>query len=95
MEDAFRSSFIIFNSDKKRSGDSNSAKIPAILLSLLRRFRGIEAFYEVWVKHRLETVKTDSNNEKVNEDIRKVIDIKMKDSNELNCFILPKKNAMR
>ncbi len=63
-------------------------KIPEILLSLLERFRGIEAFYEVRVKHRVENVKTDSNNE----DTRKVIDIKMMDSKGLNCFILPKED---
>lgn len=63
-------------------------QIPKILLPLLKNFRGIEAFYEVRVKHRVEKVKTDSNNE----DTRKVIDIKMLDSKELNCFILPKED---
>ena len=63
-------------------------EIPKVLLSLLERFRGIEAFYEVRVKHHVENVKADVNNE----DTRKVIDIKMMDSNELYCFILPKKD---
>lgn len=63
-------------------------KIPQVLLSLLERFRGIEVFYEVRVKHHVENVKADINNE----DTRKVIDIKMMDSNELYCFILPKED---
>lgn len=64
--------------------------IPELLISLLERFRGIEAFYEVRVKHNAES--TDANDGKANvgEDNRKVIDIKMKESHALNCLILPK-----
>lgn len=60
-------------------------KIPEILNSLLGRFRGFEAFYEVRVKHQIES---ESIIEKTDEDTRKVIDIKMMDSKELNCFII-------
>lgn len=62
-------------------------EIPEQLVSILERFRGIEAFYEVRVKHSSEP---NGKNENADEDNRKVIDIKMKDFNELNCFILPK-----
>lgn len=60
-------------------------KIPKILISLLGRFRGIEVFYEVRVKHQ---IKSDGISEKADEDTRRVIDIKMMDSKELNCFII-------
>lgn len=67
-------------------------EIPKILLSLLKRFRGIEAFYEVRVKHHLENMELDSGNKKVEEDTRKVLGIKMINSKELYCLILPKEN---
>lgn len=70
-------------------------EILKILLDLLERFRGIEAFYEVRVRHCLENIKKDGNNKKNDEDTRKVIDIKMKDSRELNCLILPKKEEKK
>lgn len=65
--------------------------IPELLISLLERFRGIEVFYEVRVKHNAESTETNDGKENVNEDNRKVIDIKMKESNALNCLILPKR----
>lgn len=65
-------------------------EIPKCLLSLLERFRGIEAFYEVRVKHHLGAKKLDGESKKVEEDTRRVIDIKMIELNGLNSLILPK-----
>lgn len=55
-------------------------EIPKILSSLLKEFRGLEAFYEVKVRHH------SSKGEK-REDTREVVDIKILDvENSINCL---------
>lgn len=62
-------------------------QVSEILLSLLREFRGLEAFYEVRVAHNLKQKQIGVEKENKSEDNREILDIKLLDAKDnVNCF---------